>query len=382
VLQHPRGVMPDFSKRVDAAQREALAAFVGSSDGAKKPAAGFRPDSRRLADCARADFACVLQAFGNLTYKDGPKRALAELQSRIAADAGIAQQCHRIAHLMGSAALARYRGKVAQAFVQGSPVCASGYYHGILERAFAARPDEPPAKVAKGLCVDPAITARVFVRYQCLHGLGHGLMINSGYDMPGSLKVCDGLADDFEQSSCDGGVFMENFNTSYGTTSKYVRTNDPIYPCNDVAERYKYQCYGLVTANLLRLTGYDQAQTAKGCLRSEPAWVTTCFESFGRDVSGISNKDAGKLRASCRLAAAHEGDCIVGAAREIVNSDAAPERGGAFCRSVAEADRSRCFEGVGSVLASLQPTEDALRAACRKVSGRYAAACRRGGGVA
>ncbi len=381
-MQRPRGVMPDFSDKLDAKQREDIAAFVaGDNKGASAPK-GFKPDSRTLSACAQTDFACVLQAFGNMTYRDGPKPALAELEQRIASDPGTAQQCHRISHLMGSAALARYKGSVARAFVQGSPVCASGYYHGILERAFAARPNERPATVAKSLCVDPAITAQVFVRYQCLHGLGHGLMINSGYDMPGSLKVCNALADDFEQSSCDGGVFMENFNTSYGTTSKYVKSSDPIYPCNDVAERYKYQCYGLVTANLLRLNGYDQAKTAKGCLRSERDWVSVCFQSFGRDMSGIANKDAGKLRASCRLAGSHESDCILGASREIVNSDAGPDRGARFCRSVSKRHRTICFEGVGSVLASLEPDSAALRRACSRAAGRYANACRRGGGIA
>lgn len=380
VLQRPRGVMPDFSKQVDADEREDLAAFVAAKGNGRAVSAAFTPDDRRLQDCAKTDLVCVTQAFGNLAYEDGPKRALATLQERVATDAGVLQQCHRIVHLMGAAGLLRYKGNVAQAFVQGSAVCASGYYHGILERAFSARPNESMSTVAKSLCTDAAITAQVFVRYQCLHGLGHGLMINSGYDMPGSLKVCDGLADEFEQSSCDGGVFMENFNTSYGTTSKYVREKDPIYPCNDVAERYKYQCYGLVTANILRLTGYDQAKTAKTCLRSERDWITVCFQSYGRDVSGIANKDPGKLRASCRLADDYEGDCIFGAVREIVNADAGPQRGATFCRSVGRRYRERCFEGVGTVLASLK-TGDELRASCRAVAGRYAADCRRGAGL-
>ncbi|HEX6388288.1 MAG TPA: cytochrome c [Solirubrobacteraceae bacterium] len=382
VLKRPRGVMPDFSKKVSVQEREDLAAFVAAKGGKKDTvSAAFKPDNRSLDTCAKTDFLCVEQAFGNLTYKEGPKVALAELQSRIESDPGVLQQCHRISHLMGGAGLLRYRGSVAQAFVQGSAVCASGYYHGILERAFAMRPNEPMSRIAKELCVDRAISGQPFVRFQCLHGLGHGLMINSGYDMPGSLKVCEALADDFEQSSCSGGVFMENFNTSYGTTSKYVRTSDPIYPCNSVAERHKYQCYGMVTANILRITSYDNAQTAHSCLRSERDWVRICFESFGRDMSGIY-KDAGKLRGACRLAKSHESDCLYGAAREIVNADAGSKRAARFCRSVRRGHRAHCFEGMGSVLHSLK-SGDALRDECRAAAGpSYAAACRLGAGLA
>ena len=100
-------------------------------------------------------------------------------------------------------------------------------------------------------------------------------MIYTGYDLPVSLKTCDGLTSEFDQVSCSGGVFMENFNSSYGVTSKYLRTSDPIYPCDAVAERYKLQCYGLVTANLLRATNYDQRKTVAGCRRSEPRCVGT-----------------------------------------------------------------------------------------------------------
>lgn len=39
------------------------------------------------------------------------------------------------------------------------------------------------------------------------------------------------------------------------------------------------------------------------------------------------------------------------------------------------------YEGVGSVLASLEPTPEATTARCRKVSGRYAQSCLRGAGL-
>ena len=381
-LRKPGGIMPSFAGKLSEKEKADLASFVGAGNASGKAVAEpFEPDDKRIADCADNDTKCLEQAFGNLVFNDGPKPALDRLQRALGTNATVAADCHRIAHRMGSAALKRYKDKVAPAFIAGSPVCASGYYHGIIERAFLGQPTDKLAIVARQLCSDPKITEQRFLAYQCIHGLGHGLMIYTGYDLPGSLRTCDDLRNGFDRVSCSGGVFMENFNSSYGVTSKYLRKNDPIYPCNSVAERYKLYCYQLVTANILRVENYDQAKTADACRRSEKRWVKTCFESFGRDVSGIAGKDADKALASCRLAKQNEGDCLYGASREIVNADAAAERGGRFCARAPARHRAHCYEGVGSVLASLEATPEALTARCREVSGRHARSCLRGAGL-
>jgi mono/diheme cytochrome c family protein len=381
-LRKPGGIMPSFASKLSEKEKANLAAFVGAGKASGKAvAAPFAPDDKRLADCADGNSECLEQAFGNLVYNEGPKPALATLQSMMTSNTAVAADCHRIAHRMGSAALTRFKDKVAPAFIAGSPVCASGYYHGIIERAFLGQPTNKLGIVARQLCSDPKINAQRFLAYQCIHGLGHGLMIYTGYDLPGSLKTCDNLRTGFDKVSCSGGVFMENFNSSYGVTSKYLRKNDPIYPCNSVAQRHKLYCYLLVTANILRVENYDLKKTAEGCRRSEAAWVRTCFESFGRDASGIAGKSATKALASCRLAKSNEGDCLYGVSREIVNADAAGGRGGRFCARAPARYRVHCYEGVGSVLASLEQTAEALRARCRAVSGRYDHGCLRGAGL-
>ena len=382
-LQHGGGLMPSFEGKLSEKDMNNLAAFVGagnrSGTAVAKP---FKPDKVRLADCKDNKMECLEQAFGNMTFYDGPKPALAKLTALQTQNPAVAADCHRIAHRMGSAALTRFKDHVAPAFIAGTPVCASGYYHGIIERAFLGQPKDKLAVVARQLCSDPQINTKPFLSYQCIHGLGHGLMIYTGYDMPASLKVCHGLKDQFTQVSCTGGVFMENFNSSYGVKSKYLRASDPIYPCDAVAERDKVYCYGLVTANLLRVNNYDQRKTAAGCLKSEPDWISTCYESFGRDVSGIAGKDPKKALASCHLAKRYESDCIYGVAREIVNSDAGPDRGAHFCAQAPAASQARCYSGVGSVLSSLVTDEPQLRARCRKVSGRHTGACLKGAGLA
>ena len=197
--------------------------------------------------------------------------------------------------------------------------CNSGYYHGVLQVALAGLPRNVVVKKAQRLCSAPAVNTEEFLLYQCVHGLGHGLMIYSGDDLPWSLRTCHKLLTDFDRVSCTGGVFMQNLDTTMGT-SRYLSTKNPIYPCNTVAERDKVYCYLMVTSRINTLDGYNWRKTADWCRRSERGWVETCFESYGRDASGSSEYDPAKTIALCLEAGPNAGDCIYGAARDYGNN--------------------------------------------------------------
>ena len=134
-----------------------------------------------------------------------------------------------------------------------------------------------------------------------MHGLGHGLMIYTNYDLQKSLETCDQLATSWDQSSCTGGIFMENLQTSYGTKSPWLRDDDPLYPCTAVAERHKLYCYLMVTSRILDVDGGDWAKTVSWCRKAERNWVATCFQSLGprrvRPVAPESERDPPHLRA-------------------------------------------------------------------------------------
>ena len=118
----------------DDGQRLALA--PGTAGGVLHPIAGdFEPNETRLEDCTD-DVSCFQQAFGNVAFRQGPRQALALFESRARPDSIVDKACHRIVHAIGSASLARNDGDIARTFALGSPICVSGYYHGILERAF------------------------------------------------------------------------------------------------------------------------------------------------------------------------------------------------------------------------------------------------------
>jgi mono/diheme cytochrome c family protein len=380
--------MPAFAGELTDAEIAEISSFVadsasGQGDSASATtAAAFKPDDTKLADC-KGNFSCLEQAFGNLAYEVGPKPALAEFDRRIAADPEIERNCHRIAHMMGAAALVRYDGRVGRAFAEGSASCWSGYYHGILERAFRdVEPDDLTA-TARVLCDDADVRRTAFIAYQCVHGLGHGLMIYTGYDLPRSLETCDGLATSWDQTSCTGGVFMENLSSSYGITSKWLRDDDPLYPCNSVAERHKLYCYLMVTSRILPLEDWDYGKAAAWCRKAESGWVATCFQSLGRDASGQTRGNVSEILAICAKGGDLERECVYGAARDLTSQDSGAARAAKLCARTASRNSSYCFFGIGTILGGLYATEKEKRAACNAVSRREAARadCRGGAGI-
>ena len=360
--------------------------LVPASPANPHPAAGsFVPDDTEIADCGD-DFACLEQAFGNLVYEDGPEQAFRVFDRESAAEGPVQADCHRIAHYMGAAALVRYEGSVGEAFLRGSASCASGYYHGILERAFQGVSAEERSQVAGELCNDVRDQGN-FLTFQCVHGLGHGLMITTGYDLPSALSTCGDLQTNWDRDSCRGGVFMENVATAAGSPiqvtgePRWLRDDDLLYPCNDdelVPGPSKDQCYGMSTSRVLQANGYDFRDAARWCRRAEPAWVVTCFQSLGRDSSGSTTYDPADTVGNCRDAGDYFDVCLWGAARDFVNRYAGGPESADVCVAAPGELRELCFTGIGAALAATFDTPGEQADACARTSERYESACLEG----
>ena len=354
----------------------------GASGGAFHPIAGnFRPDERVLGECREDDYECVQQTFGNVAYRQGTRQALVLFEQELERNASVKLDCHRIVHMIGSASLARFDGDVARTFAVGSATCASGYYHGVLERSFVGvRTRAELVDVARKLCVADTIRPQGFLDYQCRHGLGHGLMIQTGYDLPLALETCDRLQTGWDAVACTGGVFMENGTTRFGYRSRWLDDEDPLHPCDAVAARHRRSCYLRAPLRILALERRDFAATARTCGALRPVHAQPCFRGFGREVAGEADYGPRRIVELCGLAGAGAGDCLYGAARTVGDGSGVPgtRRAGQLCKGVPAPTRDACFGGVGIVVGLLYPTNEARRGACSKLARPRAGACSRG----
>jgi hypothetical protein len=353
-----------------AVQTSGAAAAEGASKLPPHPMARhFKPDDTKLADCSEQ--MCYEQAYGNITYRQGPKAALTLVEKQYAG--GADPSCHRIVHAIGAAALTRNKGNIARTFAQGASTCWSGYYHGVLVRAFADVKSFNASTLgakSREFCSDRRVRASSWISYQCLHGLGHGLMITTGYQLPLSLNVCRRLAGAWARTSCKGGVFMENFVTSYGGQSPWVRDSDPLYPCNRVGEKDKYTCYQQATTRIIRVVGLNWEKIAQACAAAETNWIDTCFGSFGQNASVQGYRKPEKIVATCAVARPYGGEeeCIRYAAMDIAGTYESGKQAASLCDMSGAELRGGCYEAIGHMLRYLRSTKPQRRAACRALT--------------
>jgi hypothetical protein len=175
---------------------------------------------------------------------------------------------------------------------------------------------------------------------------------------------------------------MENVSPSYGIRSPWLRDDDPVYPCNSVSRPDKKMCYGMVTSRILRVIGVDWEETAKICAGVERDFVSACFDSFGRDVSGQVSRDPDEIVRLCAVARPYGGEdeCVEAAARDISANFTNGKPAAALCELAEARLRDGCFFAIGSIVGRFTTTPAARRADCEAVSGvpRHVAACVRG----
>lgn len=306
------------------------------------------PAAAAIQDCAAEapdDYACWRDRFRTLVAEESPQAALDDARAAYDSVPFIASQCHQFAHEIGRAAGDRY-GDVAEAYSRGDDFCASGYYHGVIEEIAEQMGVENLLDDVESVCAGPKEDkAYGLAHYNCVHGLGHGLMAVTNVELYESLEGCDAYTDSWERESCYGGVFMENImarNSPHHTT-RYLRDDDPLYPCTEVDDIYLNQCYTMQTSHALTVVGFDYAQVFDLCL--DPAvepYQAACLESLGRDVSG---NNTALLEGTLDLCMSGPNEfaqqhCIIGAAKDFVYHYHNDAEGLALCEAVENPDIS------------------------------------------
>lgn len=269
------------------------------------------------------NFQCYGKFYAEETYSSGAEAAFKDLESAYNSDDFVKAQCHQLAHIIGRTTYEKY-GSLDKTYAQGNNFCWSGFYHGAIEQAATDLGAVRIRQEAPVICQSFANKEKYsFDHFNCVHGLGHGLMAVDDYNLPNALKDCDNLKDNWEQESCYGGVFMENVMVvSRGDgQGAYFKADQPLYPCTFVDAKYKQQCYLMQTSYILQHNGYDFAKTFQECAKADAGFVNTCYTSAGRDASGSTNSDVARTVANCRLAQNDDGlyYCMLGADRDFVS---------------------------------------------------------------
>jgi hypothetical protein len=145
----------------------------------------------------------------------------------------------------------------------------------------------------------------------CIHGLGHGVLAYTNYDMRQAVDFCGRTGtpeyNDQEVSQCIGGVSMEMMAGIHDRDAwmkqapNYFKNDDPLAPCNSgfIPEKSLSFCYVYLTPHLFQAAGIDLAhpdpkffnKAMSFCLKLPKSDRNrkTCLESFGKEFIVLAN---------------------------------------------------------------------------------------------
>jgi hypothetical protein len=276
-------------------------------------------------------YSCYKRQLTQITNEKGPQAAIDLLKSQYSQSSYVKSQCHQLVHVVGRAALTKY-GNIADTYAHGDQFCWSGYYHGALEQLANQKGVAYLLSNANDICAKvPGRQTKSFYYYNCVHGMGHGYMFVENGNLFKALADCDALIDNFDSTSCYGGVFMQNIMNEQAPDAEEdvagqpqqtaLSSDKPMYPCTAVADKYKDQCYLMQTSYALQVESYDFTKVFKLCSSIEQTYVDTCYTSLGRDASGESISDVQKTKENCMLGPTLDARkyCIEGAVKDFIS---------------------------------------------------------------
>ncbi|HEU5217400.1 MAG TPA: hypothetical protein VFU23_02005 [Gemmatimonadales bacterium] len=364
----------------------------------------LKGDQRRL---------CFEEVLLDLVHQDRIRLALGALNLLGQRDAIIRRFGHDYSHVIGINAWTPGKN-IGDVYMQCSELFQSGCYHGVIQAFFAYQGTDSASVAA--LCRDtPGIRDSGWLRFQCVHGIGHGLVQTYTMNLPRALDGCDKLGNGWDSESCYGGAFMEFIVGGRGQSHhvhlpkksdsagvgggdehagmdmsggawppfKVRDTSDLLYPCSALAERYQHACYQMQAGLVVERTGLDFVKVAAVCDTAPENMRATCYQGIGTYVSGVTSRDAEEGIRLCTLGSnKYRPWCFVGLVKNFVDVTANPDDGLALCRKLTPVDAATsCYHAVGEAASVLYPSMSKRDEVCSRVIARYANACRYGAGL-
>lgn len=212
--------------------------------------------------------------------------------------------CHSLMHYVVNQEYRRGTS-LPEIYEQCTNTCFGACYHGGIEGYFVKNNlqganQETLEKAALAIC-DSVPPKFGNLRNECHHGLGHALMLVTDADLMRSLRLCDSLPEG--KSNCYDGVFMENLplsTTNADHPSRFIKTSDPLYPCDVLAQRYLSNCYSFQSGYFRYLVNGDVLGIVRLCARVPNLYQASCFSNIGSSAQGTV-PDLVKAKSTCEL---------------------------------------------------------------------------------
>lgn len=253
------------------------------------------------------------------------------------------QQCHTYEHIAAEMSFKDngYNARPVLNACDNSPSCSGGCYHSaMMEAAMQTGLSDPALKQLIQLCDDRSDRSKTA---QCFHGMGHGFVHDSGFDLLKSLNLCDQVtSDSFYRSSCYDGVFMQATEPDFvtGEVPPYFSLSDPLYPCSGVPEQYRPSCYRYAAERALGTRSF--AETAAICLSiTKEEWQQPCRIEVYTALVRSANESQEKQKI-CLGFGQKATECLAVVVIQMQNDPALKNQVKEFCRGLSGEQAQAC----------------------------------------
>lgn len=192
----------------------------------------------------REIFSCRQDVVKKMLQEEGPGAAAVYIKG-ITEENPSGGRCHMLMHMLGFLTY-EHSSDLEEVFAHPDLLhCMGGFLHGSLEGYLGEHGSEGVSSTTLSVC---AASNDAAFGWECFHGLGHALMFIFDGDIFKSVEHCDLLPTSLAKNRCYYGAFMENsyqhHQLSYhGPSGKFIKEDDPYYPCYELEDQYQAQCY-------------------------------------------------------------------------------------------------------------------------------------------
>jgi len=258
--------------------------------------------------------------------------------------------CHHISHNL-SEVLYGYLQNVTQALEYNDPLdCGGGNYHAIvyshLESQVILNGKDPSNVDISTICPNDSENEPTISRWECIHGVGHGLTKINNFDIFSAIERCEEFENDWERVSCSKGLFMENINNYYDTGQGTISKNDLFFPCNQLEQKLSPPCYHYQARHVYNQNGYNFELAFIECEKAPKGFEKYCYRGLGNTMGRIvhSNSDFAHI---CQLAKLDfQVDCFKGIAMIFADNRSIKEAL-EFCEIIPDKFKDACYGEVG-----------------------------------
>jgi hypothetical protein len=281
------------------------------------------------------------------------------------------QNCHSMGHPLG-AFLYNYTGNLYQALLLADTNCGGSLYHGIMQEYFKTNllydGNTPTYIVASKECNELSSTSSSVTRFECAHGVGHGLVIAYDYDYLTAVKKCEEFEDGLAQLSCVEGSIMEDNSKRIKTYDDSNQENDIFFPCSKLEEKHAGPCYNYHGGYILKKVDGSEEEAFKQCEKiKNKKLLRHCYYGIGLWKGHALTENLEMILPLCQKGNLnYQKDCFSGAAN-IVTDQTGINQGIKLCKILPVMFKLDCFNTVGKWIHLIHTTQKEIEEECSQL---------------